>query len=220
MGVLPGADVVFNEDKLADARNFVDKIWNAARLIFVHMGTSAVERPAVMERGSLETAEDRWIFSQLQKTVDAVNRAFENQLYHEVAERLWRFFGHDICERYFEIKKLRLTESSGITNDWRNLLAVFSAALRMLHPLMPFITEELWHRLGREDSISLQPYPAGFPMDEAAEQEMALLYGEYLSAAHAPESAHGLGALESATPPLQRSEQPRQRRLSKPPNLT
>jgi len=120
----------------------------------------------------LETLEDRWVFSQLQRTADTVNRAFENHCYHEAADEMWRFFGHDVWERYWEIKKLRLTQSTGLTNDWRNVLAAFSAALRMLHPLMPFITEELWHRLGREDSISLQPYPAAFPLDEDAAREM------------------------------------------------
>ena len=170
MGVVSGTDVVFSDDKLTGARKFVDKVWNAARLIFINMERSAVEPPPALERGSLEAVEDRWIFSRLQQTADIVNHAFENYRYHEAAEELWRFFGNDVCERYWEIKKLRLEESTGLTNDWRNLLAVFSAALRMLHPLMPFITEELWHRLGREDSISLQPYPVAFPVDERAEQ--------------------------------------------------
>jgi valyl-tRNA synthetase len=88
-----------------------------------------------------------------------------------------------------------LRESTGLTNDWRNLLAVFSAALRMLHPLVPFITEELWHRLGHEDSISLQPYPAEFPVDEDAEREMASLNAGHLSAAHTPESSNGCAAI-------------------------
>jgi valyl-tRNA synthetase len=172
MGVVPGADVVFSEDKLIAARKLVDEVWDSARLLFIHMERSAVKPPSVLEQGRLETVEDRWIFSRLQKTTDAVNLAFENHRYDEAAQESWRFFGHDFCERYWEIKKLCLAQASGLTNDWRNLLAVFSAALRMLHPLMPFITEDLWHRLGREDSISLQPYPAGFPVDEDAEREM------------------------------------------------
>ena len=175
MGLAPGADVLFSEDRLAAAWNFVSVIWDAARSIFPRMETARVEPPFLLERGRLETLEDRWIFSRLQKTANAVNRAIENHRYDEVVEALRRFFMHDLCERYLETKKLRLEENAGLTNDWRNLLAAFSAALRMLHPLMPFITEELWSRLGREDSISLQPYPAGFPVDEEAEREMALL---------------------------------------------
>jgi valyl-tRNA synthetase len=165
MGVVSGDDIVFSEDRLTAAWNFVNQIWNAARLLFINMERSAVGTPVVLEHGRVETVEDRWIFSRLHKTAFAVNRAFENYRYDVVADTLWRFFCHDICDRYLKIKTLRLKEGTGLTNDWRNLLAVFSATLRMLHPLMPFITEELWHRLGREDSISLQPYPAEFPMD-------------------------------------------------------
>jgi valyl-tRNA synthetase len=187
LGVASGDDMIFSEDKLAVARNFVDNIWSAVRLLFVNMEKSAVQPPAVLERGRLETVEDRWVFTQLKKTADAVNLAFENHRYDEAAATLQRFFCHELCDVYLKIKQLRLTESTGLTNDWRNLLAVFSATLRMLHPLAPFITEELWHRLGHEDSISLQPYPAEFPVDEDAESEMASLYAGYLSAAHAPE---------------------------------
>lgn len=174
LGVVSGTDVIFSEDKQTSARNFVNKIWNTARLLFMNMERCGVEA-AVLECGPLEKVEDRWIFSQLQKTVDTVNRAFENHRYDEVSEALCHFFCHDLCDCYLEIKKPILTRTTGLTNDWRNVLAAFSAALRMLHPLVPFVTEELWHCLGREDSISLQPYPAEFPLDKDAEQEIALL---------------------------------------------
>jgi valyl-tRNA synthetase len=104
-----------------------------------------------------------------------VNQAFEQHRYHEVAETLYHFFWHDLCDWYLEIKKLRLAENSGMTNDWANLLSVFAESLRLLHPIMPFQTEELWHRLGRTDSISLQPYPGAGVPDEAAEKEMSLI---------------------------------------------
>jgi valyl-tRNA synthetase len=88
-----------------------------------------------------------------------VNRALEQHRYHEVAEELWQFFWHDFCDWYLEIKKLRLVPGSGLTNDWRNLLSVFSAYLRLQHPILPFITEELWHRFGQNTSIALARYP-------------------------------------------------------------
>jgi valyl-tRNA synthetase len=119
--------------------------------------------------------EDRWIFSRLSRTAESVNRALEQHRYHEVAEELWQFFWHDFCDWYLEIKKLRLTANSGLTNDWRNLLSVFSTYLRMQHPVMPFITEELWHRFGATQSIALAPYPQAGAVDEAAEREMALM---------------------------------------------
>ena len=108
--------------------------------------------------------EVRWIFSRLNRCADEVNRAVESYRYHEVAQTLWRFVWHEFCDWYLELKKLRFKEGSGLNADWRNILAVFEAMLRLLHPVMPFLTEELWQRLkaGREDlpaSISLMHYP-------------------------------------------------------------
>jgi valyl-tRNA synthetase len=174
MGVAAGTDIVYTDEKLTSARAFANKIWNASRLLFMNMERSGVE-PAVTEPGTLETLEDRWMFSELHRTAEIVNKAFENHRYHEVAETLWHFFWHDFCDWYLEIKKLRLSENSGMTNDWQNLLAVFSAALRMLHPMMPFITEELWHRLGQTSSISLQSYPQAAAVDSEAERQMGFL---------------------------------------------
>ncbi len=174
MGVAAGTDIVYTDEKLLAARGFANKIWNAARLVFLNMERSGVE-PVVVEPGDIESLEDRWMFSQLHRTAETVSRAFENHRYHEAAETLWHFFWHDFCDWYLEMKKMRLAEGSGLTNDWRNLLGIFVASLRLLHPMMPFITEELWHRLGATDSISLQPYPKKGEIDEAAENEMNLL---------------------------------------------
>jgi valyl-tRNA synthetase len=174
IGVASGTDIVYTQDKLTSARSFANKIWNASRLIFLNMEKSGVE-PQVPEQGSLETLEDRWIFSELHRAAESVNRAFENHRYHEVAETLWHFFWNDLCDWYLEMKKLRLAENTGLTNDWRNLLYVFSSALKLMHPVMPFITEELWQRLGQTTSISLQPYPQAGAVDESAIADMDLI---------------------------------------------
>ncbi len=91
--------------------------------------------------------EDRWIFSRLNNCADQVNRAIETYRYHEAAQLLWHFFWHEFCDWYIELKKLRFREGSGLDNGWRNTLAAFETALRLLHPAMPFLTEELWQRL-------------------------------------------------------------------------
>jgi valyl-tRNA synthetase len=140
----------------------------------MNMESAGIE-PSLAEQGRLEMLEDRWIFSRLSRTAEQVNRDLEQHRYHEVAEALWQFFWHDFCDWYLEIKKLRLTPGSGLTNDWRNLLAVFSAYLRLQHPILPFITEELWHRFGQDTSIALAPYPQAGAVDAAAEHEMDLL---------------------------------------------
>jgi valyl-tRNA synthetase len=174
MAAAPGTDITYNEDKLASARQFCNKLWNAARMLLMNMESAGIE-PALAEPGQFETLEDHWIFSRLSRTAESVNRALEQHRYHEVAEELWQFFWHDFCDWYLEIKKLRLSPGSGLSNHWRNLLAVFSAYLRLQHPILPFITEELWHRFGQNTSIALARYPQAGATDEAAEREMGLL---------------------------------------------
>jgi valyl-tRNA synthetase len=143
-------------------------------MLLMNMESAGIE-PALAEPGQFETLEDHWIFSRLSRTAESVNRALEQHRYHEVAEELWQFFWHDFCDWYLEIKKLRLSPGSGLSNHWRNLLAVFSAYLRLQHPILPFITEELWHRFGQNTSIALARYPQAGATDEAAEREMGLL---------------------------------------------
>jgi valyl-tRNA synthetase len=131
----------------------------------------------------LETPlEDRWIFSRLNHATDLMNRAIERYRFHEAAHVVWHFLWDEFCDWYVEIKKLRFVEGSGLTADWRNLLTVFETSLRLLHPVMPFITEELWQRLteggaDRPVSIALAGYPEynAQAADHAAERDMQLL---------------------------------------------
>jgi len=190
LGAAPGTDIVLSEERMESARAFANKIWNAARLLFVNMERSGVEpwlpnhletfRP---EAGpSLDVAmEDRWIFSRLNTCAEQVNRAIEQYRYHEAAQLLWHFFWHEFCDWYLELKKLRFEENSGRNADWRNILAAFETALRLLHPAMPFLTEELWQRLKggapRPVSLALAEYPQyrAPATDFAAEREIGAL---------------------------------------------
>jgi valyl-tRNA synthetase len=191
LGAAPGTDIVLSEDRMESTRAFANKIWNAARLLFVNMERSGVEpwlpnrletfRP---EAGpSIEVAvEDRWIFSRLNTCAERVNQAIEQYRYHEAAQLLWHFFWHEFCDWYLELKKPSFQENSGINADWRNVLAAFETALRLLHPAMPFLTEELWQRLAngrptRPVSIALAEYPqySRQNTDFAAEREIEVL---------------------------------------------
>ena len=188
----PGTDIALSEDRMESARAFANKLWNAARLIFMNMERSGVD-PWLPEDlrayrpqgdGGVVSLEDRWIFSRLNQCGKRVNRAIDQYRYHEVAQELWQFFWHEFCDWYLELKKMRLQPDSGLTADWRNLLTVFEAALRLLHPVMPFLTEELWQRLAkgaktRPLSIALAKYPepASAWQDAAAEREIGLLQG-------------------------------------------
>jgi valyl-tRNA synthetase len=89
-----------------------------------------------------------------------VNADLEAHRYHEAADAIWHFWWDDFCDWYLELKK--------VDADWSFAYSVYDEALRLLHPFMPFVTEELWHRLGHEDSIALQPYPrAELPKEPA-----------------------------------------------------
>ena len=145
-GAAPGTDIVFTVDRIASARAFANKIWNAARFIFMNVQVGQAVPPVT-------SLEDRWIWSRLNRCALEMNQAIDHYRYHEAAQSIWHFIYDDFCDWYIELKK--------ISGDWGNILAVFESTLRLLHPVMPFITEELWHRIGAPDdeSISMQPYP-------------------------------------------------------------
>jgi len=175
---------------MVSSRAFANKIWNAARFLGLKMEASGVE-PQIPDGPALDGAalEDRWMFSRLNACAEQLNKSIDTYRYHEVAQTLWHFFWHEFCDWYVEMKKLRLVEGSGMTSDWRNILAAFETALRMLHPAMPFITEELWQRLakgsvGQPASIARAAFPElrGGWTDEAAEKEMELLQEIVVSA--------------------------------------
>jgi valyl-tRNA synthetase len=120
------------------------------------------------------TVEDRWIFSRLNAAAEASNRAIEQYRYHEYAQVVWHFFWHEFCDWYLELKKVSGT-------GWNNAVRAFETALRLLHPAMPFLTEELWQRLeatgARPKSIALAQYPQPDESwgDAAAESEIAVV---------------------------------------------
>ncbi|MEO8026911.1 MAG: class I tRNA ligase family protein, partial [Bryobacteraceae bacterium] len=165
-----GADVSFGEERLTSARNFTNKIWNASRLIFGRAGITVPSKAP-----ALETLEDRWIVSRLNAAAEKANRAIENHRYHEAADAMWSFFWDEFCDWYLELIKLR--------TEVPVLLWTYERAMRLLHPMMPFITEELWQRLENESgaklgkSISLAAYPQSEDAlaDPAAESEMATM---------------------------------------------
>ena len=174
----PGTDIAFNIARTEGYRAFANKIWNAARFIFMNVDRAA-EIGIVVDRkhlgGMLEVAEiapleARWIVAELHSTEAKVNQSLENYRYDDAANAIYQFFWGSFCDWYLEIVKLRLdfseTADKAQTNAALTTLAsVFEASLRLLSPFMPFITEEIWHAVYDGNppakSIALTRYPLG-----------------------------------------------------------
>jgi valyl-tRNA synthetase len=173
----PGTDIVMSDDRLLGARAFANKIWNAARFLFMNLdkfeeGGAKLEElaaPEIREKAPHAYAErvpliDAWLFARLADTIDVVKGALETQRFHEAVQSIYQFFWNDFCDWYIEWIKPELIKADRVraTTAWQNLFAAFEAALRLLHPVMPFLTEELWHQLPQRTgakSIALAQYP-------------------------------------------------------------
>ncbi len=149
---LAAQDVYLSNEKFQVGRNFANKIWNAARLILPRLGDKD-------ERGRVATLSlgpsDRWILSRLQRTIQDVTHSLEEFRFNEGANLLYEFFWHEFCDWYLEISKTRPdAEVAPILHE------VLETSLRLLHPWMPFVTEELWQRLpGAKGSLLAAPWP-------------------------------------------------------------
>jgi valyl-tRNA synthetase len=173
----PGTDIALSDDRLASSRNFANKIWNAARFLFVNLekfeesGTKIEElaAPEVRLKAPYTAAGtvplvDAWLFARLASTIELVNDALTNYRFHEAAQGVYQFFWGDFCDWYIEWVKPELLNAARerAIVAWKNLFAAFDAALRLLHPFMPFLTEELWHQLPQKTgakSIALDQFP-------------------------------------------------------------
>jgi len=206
----PGTDIAFNESRTEGYRAFANKIWNAARFMFmnvdridpglrpasvesVHVGTAAAgcppgeaRPPAGIAPFSINTLEDRWILSRFNRVTQEVNDALATYRFHEAANRIYDFFWGEFCDWYIELNKPRLNFEEGADKSQAraacaNLVNLFDASLRLLHPIMPFISEEIWQAMYEGQpplkSIALAAYPHADEkqFDLNAETGMAIL---------------------------------------------
>jgi valyl-tRNA synthetase len=192
----PGTDIAFSESRTEGYRNFANKIWNAARFMFMNIdrlepgvrpGSGSETRShtrAGVAGVEAVTLEDRWIISRFNRVTKGVNEALETHRFHEAANQIYDFFWGEFCDWYIELIKPRLldgAEQQSARIACSNLLSIFDASLRLLHPVMPFITEEIWQAIYDNkpplQSVALAPYPQADDrqFDLAAETEMAIL---------------------------------------------
>jgi len=139
-----GQDLLFSNEQVEVGRNFANKMWNAARLVLMHQSkwTSELLQP--------ENLWDRWIQARLNKTIEQATHSLEKYAFHETALLLFDFFKHDYCDWYLEVIKERLYDKSDLESaQYAGHFAtqILEQVLRLLHPFMPFITEEIWQQL-------------------------------------------------------------------------
>ncbi|HEV3255087.1 MAG TPA: valine--tRNA ligase [Candidatus Acidoferrales bacterium] len=189
----PGTDIALSEERILGSRAFANKIWNAARFLFMNFEKSKEQGLNEQELKLLPIGSGplwkwnlplihSWIFSRLSRALAQYDDALQNFRFHEAAQTAYEFFWGDFCDWYIEWVKPDLVNAKdpNLENTWANILGVFQASLKMLHPIMPFITEELWHRFEWQPDLPSMAF-AKFPdfgaalVDDAAEQEMSVL---------------------------------------------
>ena len=165
----PGRDIKLSEERIEGYRNFGNKIWNAARFIFMNMP----EEPVTLDCTAL-SLPDRWILSRLNSTVKDVTQMLGEYRFDLAAGTIYSFFWREFCDWYVEFAKIQMQEGGKRKdNTVAVLVNTLDTALRMLHPFMPFITEEIWQQL-HSSSIMTAPYPSAEDalIDEAVESQM------------------------------------------------
>ena len=183
----PGNNTNLSMNRIVGNRNFANKLWNASRFVIGQTESVAAGIPA-LESLAGETLSDRWIISKAERLTAEVKRMMEDYQFGEAGRQIFDFFWSDYCDWYLEIAKIQLQSSRHAERTAHILRAVLDRALRLLHPFMPFVTEEIWQHLysdvpedQRESSaliVAAWPEPSDATtalIDTAAEQQFALL---------------------------------------------
>jgi valyl-tRNA synthetase len=183
-----GRDIKMSAERIEGYRNFANKLWNASRFVMMNLEPGFTPHDAFLSPCS--TLADRWIASRMNTVVGELRRALEQYAFNEAASTLYQFIWHEYCDWYVELAKPSLAQQDdpGVRRSTQTTLArVLETTLRMLHPIMPFITEELWQKLpaelrperapGSGVSIMTAAFPEPQPSlaDPAAEQDMQLV---------------------------------------------
>ena len=170
-GANPGTDVPISQDNIAGARNFCTKLWNAARFAMLNGATTEGELPARL------TGADAWIISRLNRVVAEVDGYYADYEFAKIADLLYHFAWDEVCDWYLELAKGSLADEATAPASRRVLGEVLDTLLRLLHPLVPFVTESLWTALTGAESVVIASWPQSSEsrLDKAAEDDIAQL---------------------------------------------
>jgi valyl-tRNA synthetase len=185
-----GRDIKLAEERISGYQNFVNKLWNAARFVLMNIGDGRANRAGdrSLDSGDLNFPE-RWIRSRLAATIADARAAIDSYRFNDYANILYQFTWHEFCDWYIEMSKLSLNGAPADAERSRRILVeILEQVLLLLHPIVPFVTEEIWQKLPHDENtvdrvageamtIMTQEYPRAHPAwhDAAAEEEMAFL---------------------------------------------
>ncbi len=142
-----GRDIRLSEQRIIGYKAFINKIWNAAKFVYMNIQDFNYKRPEKL------SDIDKWILYKLKKCVELYEKAMDEYKFNEVVHHVYQFTWHEFCDWYIELSKVNLNNSDlKLATQW-TLIYVFKAILQMLHPIIPFVTEELWHKFDTEDLI-------------------------------------------------------------------
>ena len=177
----PGNDIALGSSRMEAGRNFANKLWNASRFVLKMVDESGMDAAALGNASAPAHREDRWIWSRLTRLTQTVDRLLTDFQLGQAEQEIRDFIWDELCDWYIELAKVRIRDGSG-PSPLPHLIGVLEASLRLLHPFMPFITEEVWQRLVERvpslsrdrTSIMISAYPQanGALLDDQAEGEM------------------------------------------------
>ena len=172
-GSAPGQDVRYSEEKLSAAWNFINKIWNASRFALMNVGEMTIEDIKI---GEDLTLADRWIMARLQNVIEDVTRLFDKFEFGEAGRVLYHFIWDDFCDWYIEMTKEQLQDDSRDNTTTKSILVhVLDNILKLSHPIMPFVTEEIWQQIAPAgQSIVVAKYPVVDENYRDAQSEKAM----------------------------------------------
>lgn len=192
-------DMKFDREKLGIYRNFANKIWNASRFVLMNCDDYTPGKPQPT------TVADRWILSRLARLTAHIDAAFDNYEFGEMTRELYDFFWNEFCNWYIELSKARFSGSKEERQSAQSVLVyVLDQSLRLLHPTMPFITEEIWHNLplaeaDKADSLMIAQWPSADELasfiDDDAERSIELIKAT-ISAARSVRARYGISPKE------------------------
>jgi valyl-tRNA synthetase len=177
-----GREIRLDEDRIEGYRFFINKIWNAARFALMHVGDTTDEIRKALDAPVELPLVHQWVLSRTARTIDEVRSGLDDYHFNTVASASYQFIWHEFCDWYLEWVKADLySDDEAVKQQARGvLLVVLETILKLIHPIIPFVTEEIWSVLpGERGVLMLEPYPErqGAWLNETAESQMELLMG-------------------------------------------